>query len=599
MRRSQPFHLVSLCILSLTILHPVFAIPLRSAKHVPDHWAQLLEADRYSLIPSESWTTQSDIPASPTNRTSQLSYNLNPTARTKKFKGKGANSNFECHVHNAPPNINIQRVITKVVSICEQSWKSPQLVLMQVRFADLGVQENLANGGGTFFVRMKDTFNTVLPVAAAEAIRGRDLNGKKNGDGKYDVLVTVNTKTPWYDGDDGNVPNNQYDLVTVILHEVYHNVLFAGSIVAEVKRGDQYPGGVLQTASIYKDYRTRFDSFLVTRGGCPVLGYLSDQQLATDLGRSTNQLLADAVCNNQLYWGFNNRLIAKLHSPRVFMRKSSIYHFDPDHSKEEDSLMFPTVKIGIPQHIVGPTIIVMQQATLNPKILGANTACTKLPNPVPQTVPQQSDFEDPTLHAGFLVPPGLIVAEEGSVGGFPTWGIILLAILAFLLALLLLALCLMLCLRKRKNFSFTSPTSFFSSSRRGKTTSRSSSSYRSRHGHTTSATSKTSLSDFWGRSKKSSTKKSKRPATTTTTSHRPSKAKSSKDSYCKQTCPSSGKCIDKCYCVFYKFEMLQIIVKEQLRPAIVFQLPAFEEKDFFLVLQAIAAIDKTAIYKAN
>ncbi|CAN8069763.1 unnamed protein product [Agarophyton chilense] len=378
----------------LTLLSGLaLAVPLRTADAVPDHWAQLLAADRYQLIPRPSWSTRAsesntnyshpptgaflaDHIPSTARSYAGLGLDLDPVVRTQVFRGKGDKSNFECHVHDPPKNINIKRVLSKVISVCESSWVSSEKVLMQLRFSVLGPPETLANGGGTFFVKMRDTFDTVLPVAAAEAVRGRDLNGNRKGDGRFDVLITINSNSPWYDGIDANCPPERYDLVTVILHEVYHNLVFAGSIIDEPSEYQELDDNrVVQTALLYKGYRTRFDSFLMNAGGCSVLGYLSDQQLSSSTGLTTNQLLADAVCNSQLYWGYNNRPIAQLYSPRKFQRQSSIYHFDPVSTDDESSLMFPTVRRGTARHTVSQTILQMQAITLDPNIQGATVAC--------------------------------------------------------------------------------------------------------------------------------------------------------------------------------------------------------------------------------
>ncbi|KAI0567825.1 hypothetical protein FGB62_1g015 [Gracilaria domingensis] len=435
---------IALFALLSTLAPQSAAIPLRSAEAVPDHWAQLLQADRYELVPRPSWTTHASHSDHNANASSvratlqdhvpsaartyaKLDLDLDPVSRTKIFKGSGDKSNFECHVHDPPQAIRIQQVISKVITVCEASWTSSEKVLMQLTFADLGAEETLANGGGTFFVKMKDTFETVLPVAAAEAVRGRDLNGNRKGDGRFDVLVTVNINTPWYDGIDGNCPPEQYDLVTVILHEVYHNLLFAGSIMADVDTNQQVDGAVLQTASLYKGYRTRFDSFLMNEGNCAVLSYLTAQELSSQTGLTPNQLFADAVCNDRLYWGYGNQKIAKLHSPRVFRRKSSIYHFDPNSTDTVDSLMFPTVRRGPSgvQHVVSERILLMQAASLDPKIPGANPSCVRLSNPTPAVAIQQGQTNTNIFHGA--ITPNIVVADEAHCSHRPRWEIPLLA----------------------------------------------------------------------------------------------------------------------------------------------------------------------------
>lgn len=497
------------------------------------------------------------------------SLNLKTTTRTKIFKGKGNKSRFECHVHDPPSNINIEPVMKKVINIMEAAWVSEIRVLMNVRFRNLGNSSILASGGGSYFVQMSDTFKTVLPVAAAEAVRKRDLNSNQKGDGKYDILCTVNSLTPWFDdvSDSALVPPTHYDLTTVLLHEIYHNLIFAGNVVATHNSASTPSPSFRQTASLYKNYRTRFDSFLMNEDNCAVLGYLTDSQLSSSLNLNTNQLLADAVCNDKLYWGYGNARIAKLHAPRVFMKKSSIYHFDPSEGVEH-SLMFPTVRRGSRQHVVSSKILTIQRITLNPSFQGANDACVRpLKNPTPGYLPTAEDFResDDVIDGGDVTPLVVLNPREfddpdGSrIGSLPVWAFILILVIAVLLFILLISLCLAICLKKKPKKSGTSTSSITrvftklssyrskskSSSRRDQWGPGSSphTSVRptSKHSSTSKHTSKTkewgvggSDKNGWGGGQPSS--KTQRTKTTS--------KKSGKD----ETCPSSGKSRRHCWC---------------------------------------------------
>jgi hypothetical protein len=57
----------------------------------------------------------------------------------------------------------------------------------------------------------------LYPVALAEKIAGKNLNSDLEGD----ISLTVNSAVNWYLGTNGNVPENQYDFVTVVLHELW------------------------------------------------------------------------------------------------------------------------------------------------------------------------------------------------------------------------------------------------------------------------------------------------------------------------------------------------------------------------------------------
>lgn len=602
-RRTLPAAAASLLLLLYTLLiafSGVAALPLAhatEAHHPGDLWAQLLHADRFKLIKRPFWLTRGSVPerandTSPQHFTRDFSRKddelLAPvepldeevvlpksTARTTIFKGDGGNSRFTIHVHNAPPNLEIARVMQKCLQIIEEAWVSKVEVLMKVTFTDLGEPNTLARGGGTYFVKMRDLFDTVVPVAAAEAIRGTNLNGNEEGDGKYDVLISMNSRTSWFDGTVGMPSSSQYDMVTVLLHEFYHNVIFAGSIIGEVKQNPNAPGGFFQSAYLYKNYRTRFDSFLANKDHCSVLGYLEERQLAASRGVTTNQLLAHACANNQLYFSYGeNTRIARLYAPNLFKKKSSIYHLDFNMGPE-NSIMFPTIRRGSKQHVVSLTIRNIAAATLNTRIIGANRKCRRpLVDPIPKgpitDVPKKP--EEPPFDSEIPVIGGIQDEDDDSrVGGLPVWAFVLIILFAILLFLLLLGLCLALLLRKKKRKKtaiFTSSTSRYGGSRTGTGTgtgtgvkSKSFSDYIPGVGGKTSS-SKKSHSHSFSRSESrrtstkhtshhTSTKRTSSRKTTTSTSKQPEQTSSSEPSRSKTpTCPSTGKSkfICKCHC---------------------------------------------------
>lgn len=463
--RTMPNPLLLLLLLFLPF--QTYAIPKSPPPH--DHWAQLLHARRYTLLDRPHWYTHGETPfqhhtTHPVSSRNQSTANslrshrpLRLTSRTTVIPPKGNRSKFKIDVYNEPAGIQITRVLQKCQEIVEESWVSQVVVTMKVNFADLGEPNVLAKGGGTYFVMLPDMFDTVLPVGAAEAVRGYEINANEEGDGKYDVLVTLNTNTPWFDGTTGNCPPDRYDMVTVILHEVYHNLVFAGSIVATVRKNPNAVGGVEQKASLFKGYRTRFDAFLANKDGCAVLGYLTDTQLAAQLNRSPNELLADACTNSELYFTCGpNKQSIKLFAPRVFKLKSSVYHIDLS-SPQEDALMYPTIFMGNKQHVISQRIRDIQAATIDATLIGANRECKRpLANPIAGGVVTDDDFQEPegVIDATPLPVPGGVKEDNlALVAGLPIWALVLIILFAILLFLLLLGLCLALLLRRKRKKS--------------------------------------------------------------------------------------------------------------------------------------------------
>ncbi len=95
-------------------------------------------------------------------------------------------------------------------------------------WADLGSSSTLgSSGGGPLHKDFTDATrsNTWYGGSLANALNGSDLDASK-----FDMHITYNRNFNWYYGTDGNTPSGQYDLVTVVLHEICHGLNFSGSM---------------------------------------------------------------------------------------------------------------------------------------------------------------------------------------------------------------------------------------------------------------------------------------------------------------------------------------------------------------------------------
>ena len=71
------------------------------------------------------------------------------------------------------------------------------------------------------------------PVTIAEKIAGQRLNEDTEGD----IELVLNSTANWYLGTDGNTPSQRYDLVTVVLHELFHGLGFFDSMAVNGSLG--------------------------------------------------------------------------------------------------------------------------------------------------------------------------------------------------------------------------------------------------------------------------------------------------------------------------------------------------------------------------
>jgi len=299
------------------------------------------------------------------------SHCLNCTSSGGKTKHR---SKFIFDVHNAPDSEGVRKAMNKVAVIMGRAWSSKITVNVRVAFGDLGASNVLVNGGGTYFCKIH-SLNQVVPIAAGESILGKDLNQHIKGAGKYDVIITMNTNTPWYYGTDGRTTNDKFDLVTVLLHEMYHNLIFTGGIRVDVQKLN---GSVQQKAKLNNAHISRFDSFLANKEGCAVLGYLKDKALKEKTKKSGDVLLGDALTNEQLYFGSGkDGDLVRLFAPRVFDSNSSIYHLDTKKSSDESIMTAHEFEKGRAQHAIGSRILKIQKLYLDAGLKGANTNCPR------------------------------------------------------------------------------------------------------------------------------------------------------------------------------------------------------------------------------
>ena len=185
---------------------------------------------------------------------------------------------------------------------------------------------------------------SLYPVALAEKIAGRNLNGDLQGD----ITLAVNSSVNWYLGTDGQTPVQKYDLVTVAMHEICHGLGFFDSFSYSGNIGSY---GIGSVPMIY-------DTFVENIAGNRLTDTLKFLNSSTSLGSQ--------FVGNQLY--FNGPLIkkytasnpvrytisrAKLYAPATWDAGSSIFHLDESATLLADGLMTPFIDFGEAIHDPG------------------------------------------------------------------------------------------------------------------------------------------------------------------------------------------------------------------------------------------------------
>ena len=147
----------------------------------------------------------------------------------------------------------------------------------------------------------------------AAFVRQRETNCNPTTS-SIDFAIDLNPNVDWYRGIDGNPSSSQYDLVTILLHEVHHGIGFASGY--DENGGEYYPGNLFDTG-LPPDAPSLFTS-------------------------------GDLIWNGYL----------QLYAPSQYDPGVSVMHTDPNrYGGTADCLMCPFVNPGEVIHNPGPNLL--------------------------------------------------------------------------------------------------------------------------------------------------------------------------------------------------------------------------------------------------
>ena len=179
------------------------------------------------------------------------------------------------------------------------------------------------------------------PSALANALAGRDLDGDNP-----EMIITVNSLADWYRGGGVGPSKSEYDLQSVMLHEMAHGLGFLST-----SNYDEFFG----YGSI--DQPTPFDAYIQT----------GDGRRLSDLP-SPSLELGEAL-TSKLVWSGANGIAANggvkplLHSPKKYEDGSSTSHLDENEfdNAGKNAVMSPNLAAGEVFHEPGPLLLAMMQ----------------------------------------------------------------------------------------------------------------------------------------------------------------------------------------------------------------------------------------------
>lgn len=228
-------------------------------------------------------------------------------------------------------------------SIWANSLQSPVPITIKACWADLGSSSTLGySGSGSVHHDFPGApyANTWFSASLANSRAGYDLDAND-----HDMHITYNKNFSWYYGTDGNTPSGQYDLMSVVLHEIAHGLNFSGS--ASVSGGRGTWGWGTNIPVIY-------DRFAYSGSGVPLLN--------ADYYPNDSSQLAALLTSNDLWFRGSNAMSAnggvpvKIYAPASWASGSSYAHLDKNTfaASSANRLMVYAISSGIATHDPGP-----------------------------------------------------------------------------------------------------------------------------------------------------------------------------------------------------------------------------------------------------
>lgn len=169
--------------------------------------------------------------------------------------------------------------------------------------------------------------STWYPVALAEKISKQEMNDSN----AYEIEIRLNEEANWYIGIDGSPPNDKYDLVSVLLHEIAHGLGFISSAY-KVEAGLQFSSD---------PYVSIYDHSLIDSDGNRLYKYNYDPTLLYAL--TTNEEVF--IYSPDKY----QIALYKCYAPNIFFPGISLSHFDDTYA-DENLLMSPFIPSGWALH---------------------------------------------------------------------------------------------------------------------------------------------------------------------------------------------------------------------------------------------------------
>jgi len=258
---------------------------------------------------------------------------------------------------------NYQPAIQAAVDVWSQNWASTVPVNINANFVKQPIGVLASATPVKYFNNFSGAPDPDLwyPSAMANALAGKDLDPNNP-----EITIQINSSTgpTLYLGTDGNCPANQYDLESIILHEMAHGLGFLSASDMNVLFGGYGSD----------DQPTPFDAYAQLTDGTRLMDLPSP---SLQLGQA---LLGPLVWSGAYGVAANGGVKPKLFTPNPYQAGSSVSHLDQATfgTSGANAVMAPNLAPAEIFHQPGPLLLGMMKDMLQ-----------KPPAGIPVGVPQQ------------------------------------------------------------------------------------------------------------------------------------------------------------------------------------------------------------------